>query len=100
MGRTRPPMSEREDYAMQVAWQVYRLKRPGFHLAYYVAGRGPIVLSLSGGSGDDQQYLCPVANPTFGLLGERSGVLSLVKEGCHHSRGKRIPSCQKDRRRP
>ncbi len=56
-------MSEREDDSMQVAWQAYRLARPGFHLAYYVAGKGPTILFLSGGPGDDHRYLRPVANP-------------------------------------
>ena len=63
-------MSERADDSMQVAWQVGMLARPGFHLASYDAGKGPSVLFLSGGPGDDHQYLRPVTNPTFGLLGQ------------------------------
>ena len=47
----------------ETIWYERRISIPDGRLAWYEAGRGPVVVFLTGGPGDDHRYLRPVAEP-------------------------------------
>jgi len=64
------------------AWQEHVLCRGDVDLAWYEAGRGPTVVWINGGPGDDHRYLRPVAAP----LADRFRCVLYDQRGCGRSR--------------